>query len=99
METHPGEGVVRKFPHSWKPSHRQVCGGFWNFKRATKLGEKKKNPQNTCLTTTASGEVAQTLESATSELGLGREAQAASCACTLHLTNKVRPRPECPEDS
>ena len=43
METHPGEGVV-KFPHSRKPSHRQVCGGFWNFKRATKLGEKKKNP-------------------------------------------------------
>ena len=39
--------------------------------------KKKKNPQNTHLSTTASGEVAQTLRSTTSEWGLGREAQPA----------------------
>ena len=32
METCPGQGVVKeKFPHSRKPSHRHVCGEFWNF--------------------------------------------------------------------
>ena len=32
METDPGEGVVEeeKFPHSRKPSHRQVSGELWN---------------------------------------------------------------------
>ena len=39
--------------------------------------KKKKNPQNTHLTTTASREVAQTLASATSKQGLDREAWAA----------------------
>ena len=39
--------------------------------------KKKKNPQNTHLTTTVSGEVAQMLMSATSEWGLDREARAA----------------------
>ena len=34
---------------------------------------KKKKAQNTCLTTTAHREVAQTLVSNTSEWGLGRE--------------------------
>ena len=54
---------------------------------------KKKKTQNTCLTATASREVAQTLRSATSEQGLGKEAQAASSGL------RVRTRPECPEDS
>jgi len=42
----------------------------------TRRGKKKKT-QNTHLSTTASGEVAQTLGSTTSEWGLGREAQPA----------------------
>ena len=35
---------------------------------------KKKNPENRCLTTTASGDVAQKPASTTSEWGLDREA-------------------------
>ena len=45
----------------------------------------------TCLTTTPSGEVAQTLASATRNWGLNREAWAAVL--------RVRTRPECPEDN
>ena len=54
---------------------------------------KKKSPQNMLLTTTANGEVAQTLPSATSEQGLAREAWATSSML------RVRTRPECPKDN
>ena len=47
-----------------------------NITRREKRKEKK-NPQKTCLTATASREVAQMLMSAISEKGLNREAQAA----------------------
>ena len=58
METCPGEGVLKKkFPNSRKPSHRQVCGEFWNLRGQRKL-EKTTTTQNMHLTTTASGEVA-----------------------------------------
>ena len=43
-----------------------------------KKEKKKKNPQNTRLTATPSGEVAQTLTSTSREQGLTREARAAS---------------------
>ena len=43
----------------------------------TGRGKKKKNPQNTRLTSTLSREVAQMLASATSEPGLNRKAWAA----------------------
>ena len=66
------------FPNSRKPSHQQVCGEFWNLRGQSNWeGKKKKSPQNMRLSTTPSGEVAQTLASATSEQGLDREAQAA----------------------
>ena len=39
--------------------------------------KKTKNPQNMSLTATASGEVAQTLVTTTSQCGLDREARAA----------------------
>ena len=45
METRPGEGVVKeeKFPHHRKPSHRHVCGEFWNLRgNITGRGRKKK---------------------------------------------------------
>ena len=82
METHPGEGVVKeeKFLNTRKPSHWRVCGDFWNL-RGQHNGakkKKKKKTQNMCLTSTANGEVAQKLTTATSERGLGREVQAAS---------------------
>ena len=43
-ETHPGVGVVKeeKVPNSRKPSHRQVCGEFWNLRGKHNQEEKKK---------------------------------------------------------
>ena len=82
-----------KFPHSRKPFHRLICGKFWNLKGQHNQEKKKEKPQNTHLTTTTSGEVAQTLPSVTSKLGLGSEARAASSVL------RVRTRPECPEDN
>ena len=79
-ETHPGEGIVKeRFPHSRKPSHRQICEEFWNLRGQHNWEEKKKKktPQNMHLTTTASIEVAQMLTSATSKWLLDREARAA----------------------
>ena len=58
-----------------------------------KKKKKKKNPQNRCLTATASGEAAQTLASTTSKQGPDREAWAAQ------LVLRVRSGPECPEDN
>ena len=55
METGPGEGVVKeeKFPHSRKPSYRQVYGKFVISEGNTSRRKKTKTPQNTCLTSTA----------------------------------------------
>ena len=92
METHPREGVVKeKFPNTRKPSHRQVCGEFWDLRGQHNWEEKinKLNPQITRLIATPSGEVAQTLVSATSKWGLNREAPASLL--------RVRTGPECPE--
>ena len=55
--------------------------------------ETNKKTQNTCLTATASREVAQMLASATSERGLGSEVWAASSVL------RVRTGPECPGDN
>ena len=76
-----GEGVVmeEKFPNSRKPSHRWACGEFWNLRGQHNWEKKKKKTtHNMHLSATPSGEVAQTLASATRELGLDREAWAAS---------------------
>ena len=72
--------MKEKFPNTKKPSHRHVCGEFWNL--PTGEGnitgrEKKKTPQTTHLTATPSGEVAQTRATAISERGLNTEARAA----------------------
>ena len=71
METRPEEGVVKeeKFPNSREPSHRQICGEFWNLRGQHNWERKKKTPQNTHLPATASREVAQMLLSATRERG------------------------------
>ena len=44
METCPGEGVMKeeKFPNSRKPSHRWVCGEFWNLRGQHNWEGKKK---------------------------------------------------------
>ena len=80
METHPGEAVVKeeKFPNTRNPSHQWVCGEFWNLRgQHNQELKKKKNPQIMRLAATPSGEVAQTLTSASSKQGLNREARAA----------------------
>ena len=79
METHPGEGVMKeeKFPNSRKPFHWWVFGNFGISEGNITGRKKKRNPQNTRLTTTPSGEVAQMLTSTTSEWALDREAWAA----------------------
>ena len=71
-ETHPGEGVVKKFPNSWKPSHRWVCGDITGRKHT----HTHTNPQNMHLTETASREVVQTLTSTTSEQRLYSQVRA-----------------------
>ena len=72
-----------KFPNTRKPSHWQVCGEFWHLrgqlnregKNLNKQTNKQtKHPQNTLLTATLRGEVAQMLLSTSSEQGLNREA-------------------------
>ena len=87
METHPGEEVVKeeKFPDSRKPSHRWVCGEFWNLRG--QQNQEEKTPQNMCLTTTPSREVAQMLVSGTSKWGLDGEAQAACLGQGLGLSD------------
>ena len=87
--------MKEKFPNSRKPSHRWVCGEFWNFRGQHNQEKKRKTkpPQNMCLNTSASGEVAQTLVSATSEWGLDRDPRAAASVL------KGRPGPGCPEDN
>ena len=91
METCLGEGVVKeeKFPNTRKPSHRQVCGEFWNLRGQHNREEKINKTQITHLTATPSGEVAQTLGSTTSKQGLNREMRAALL--------RGRTSPECPE--
>ena len=61
----------------------------------TRREKKKENSQNTHLTanTSREGEVAQMLTSNISELGVGRQAWAASSVL------RVRIRPDCPEDN
>ena len=69
-----------KFARSRKPSHKQVFGEFWNLRGQHNREEKKqktKKPQIMCLTTAASGEVAQVLVTTTSQRGLDREVRAA----------------------
>ena len=90
METHTREGVmnVEKFPNTKKPSHWWVCGEFWNLRGQHNWEEKKKKKtQNMCLKATPSGEVAQTLKSATREQG----AEHGRLGCIL----RVRTSPEC----
>ena len=37
-----------KFPHNRKPSHRRVCGEFWNLRRQHHiLGRRKKKKKPT----------------------------------------------------
>ena len=81
-----------KFPHSRKPSHKFVCGEFWNLRQHYNWAKKKKNnnPQITCLTATASGEVHHICHQ---RVGAGQ----GGAGCIMVL--RVRIRPECPGDN
>ena len=65
------EFVKEKFPNTRKPSHQQVCGEFWNLRgQHNQEGKKKKTTHRIrALTTTPSGEIAQTIASAPSKQG------------------------------
>ena len=72
MGIHPREGVVKeeKFPNTRKPSHQQVCGEFWNLRGQHNWeGKQNKTHRIHALTTTPSGEIAETLMPATSQWG------------------------------
>ena len=56
-----------------------------NITRRNKKKKKKITLQSMHLTTTASGEVAQTLAFATSEWGLGREVRTASSVFRVRI--------------
>ena len=97
-ETHPGEGVMKeKFPHSRKPSPRQVCGEFWNLRGQHNQERKKQtNKQNPTEYTPSHNCQQRSSPDARVQhqgAGLGREAQAASSVL------RVRTWPECPEDN
>ena len=64
--------MKEKFPNSRNPLTGGSEGSF-GISEGNITGRKKKSPQNMLLTTTASGEVAQTLTPATSERRLDRE--------------------------
>ena len=66
-----------KFPNSRKPSHRWVCGEFWNLRGQHNWEREKKKKTKPTEYAAASREVAQSLVSATSKQGLEREARAA----------------------
>ena len=87
--------MKEKFPNTRKCSHQRVFGEFWNLRGQHNQEETHTHTHThthiTSLTTTPSGEVAQTLESTSCKQGLNREAQAALL--------RVRTRPECPEDN
>ena len=72
-----GGSCEKKAPHSRKPSLKYVYGSFGVSE--DNVPGRKKNPQNknSFPTATASREVAQVLEFATSDWGLDREAWAA----------------------
>ena len=73
------ESWSRSFQVLGNPVNWWVCGEFGISESIiTGRDKKENNTQNTCLTTTPSREVAQTLLSAISEKGLDREAGAAS---------------------
>ena len=88
-ETHPAKGVMKeKFPNSRRPSHSWVFGGVWNLRGQHNWEGKKKKKTEYTLTTTASGQVAQTLASDISEWGLDREAGAASSVLRVRTRNE-----------
>ena len=70
-----------KFPNTRKPSHRWVCGEFWNLRGQHNKKETNKQtnqpPQILCLNTTPSTEVALMLACTNCTQGLSKEARAA----------------------
>ena len=80
-ENCPGEGVMKEenFRTAGNPL---TCGsvGTFGISEDNITGRRKKfinNPQNTCLTVSPRGEIAQALVSATSKQGPGREVRVA----------------------
>ena len=75
METHPGEGVVKKekFSNSRTSSHRRVCVEFWNL-RGQHKEQGEKNPTEYTPNHNSQLRSNPDAPSASSEQGLNREA-------------------------
>ena len=89
-ETRPGKGVAKeeKFPNTRKPSHRWVCGEFWNL-AGKHNREGKKRTHSLC----ASCDFQQR---GSPDAGVGqKQAEEGGAGCGL----RVRTGPECPEDN
>ena len=88
METRPRKGVI-SFQTQGNPL-TGGSGGSFHISEGNLTGrENKLNPQTTCLKTTPSRKVPQTLSSTTSKWGQDGEEQEALL--------RVRTGPECPE--
>ena len=92
METRPRKGVVKeeKFPNSGKPSHRWVCGEFWNLRGQHNQEGKKKS------TDYAPNHNSKQRSSPDAHVHQHRVgAEQGGMGCML----RARTRPECPEDN
>ena len=86
--------MKEKFPNTKKPSHRHVCGEFWNL--PTGEGniterEKKKNPTN--YTPNCNSQRRNSPDACIRHQRAGAEQGGAGCMLS------VRTGPECPEDN
>ena len=92
METCPREGVVKeeKFPHTRKPSHRRLCGEFWNL-RGQHNREGKKTP--TDYVPNHNSQQRSSPDTHVHHQQAGAEQGVMGCML------RVRTGPECPEDN
>ena len=88
------EGVVKeKFWHSRKPSHRWVCGEFWNLRRQHNWEGKKKKKKPTEYMPNHNRQWRSSTDAHVCHKWVG--AGQGGTVCML----RVRTRPECPEDN
>ena len=94
METCSGEGVVKKekFPHNRNPSHRWICGEFWNLRGQHNWEGKKKTKTEYMPNHNCQQRVSPEAHNCYQQVGAG-QAQAASSDL------RVRPRLECPKNN
>ena len=81
-----------KFPNSRKPSHRWVCGEFWNLRGQHNQEEKKKKTK-TEYTPNCNCQRRSSPDACVGHQRAGAEQGGAGCML------RVRTGPECPENN